>query len=98
MSPMYHKLRIAKLKERSRKGHEAKAKKRMADSSLGWTNHRHVFEYSVSPCGRYIGLTIDGKWTRCGTERYLRGILAKMIWKKTNKENRNDRRSQDRDL
>ena len=70
---------------RGKYGNEVKARLRIerARECGSWTNHKHVFEYSVSPCGRYIALTIDGRWARCGSERYLRGVLAKAIWRKT---------------
>lgn len=61
----------------------AKERKRLAIAAEcgTWATRRCEFEASFSPCGRYVGLrAINGPWTRCGSERSVRGALAKVIW------------------
>lgn len=61
----------------------AKERKRLARAAEcgTWTTRRCEFEASFSPCGRYVGLrAVNGPWTRCGSERAVRGALATVLW------------------
>ena len=79
-SPSYRK----RLKERqiakSRKGVEAKARKRMEAPGEGWTIHERLLRFAVSPDGRHVSLQMPNGWYRCGSERTIRAKLAKSIW------------------
>ncbi len=66
----------------------AKERKRLATAAEcgTWATRLCQFEASFSPCGRYVGLlAINGPWQRCGSERAVRGAMAKVLWQHTKK-------------
>lgn len=82
-SPSYWKRRSDKQKRKSRLGVLGRERKRLALAAEcgNWTTRRIEFEASFSPCGRYVGLrALNGPWTRCGSERAVRGALATVLW------------------
>lgn len=82
-SPTYRQTRRKKQAERSRNGNEAKASKRMAEPGDGWTRFDVMLSFAVSPDGRHVSLQMPNGWYRCGSERTIRSVLAKAIWRKT---------------
>ena len=69
----------------------AKERKRLARAAecAGWTRHEYKLVFTVSPDGRAVGLAVNGKWCRCGSERTIRALLARAIWRKANGNNQN---------
>lgn len=80
-------LRKERMFVRMEKMRAAKERKRIAaDSGAGtWTAHEYLLRFSVSPCGRFVGLRVGDAWERCGSERTIRAVLAKAIWRRTTK-------------
>lgn len=64
----------------------AKARKReeLARTEPGWkTTGTYLIRTCAAPDGRTMAIYCHGKgtWTRCGSERAVRGALAKMLWR-----------------
>lgn len=83
-SPSYRKRRKERMIERSLKGVEAKAKKRMEEPGEGWTIREHLLRFAISPDGRHVSLETPNGWYVCGSERTIRSKLAKSIWRSRN--------------
>lgn len=66
---------------------KAKERKRLAAvAECGmWKIHEHLLRFSVSPCGRFVAVRVGESWERCGSERSVRAVLARAIWRKTRK-------------
>lgn len=85
MSPTYYRKRQARLTARAMKGVAAKERKRLASDPGEW---RRVFSLLIvghaSPDGRTLALQAHSTrtWYRCGSERAVRGALAKMMWRR----------------
>ena len=83
MSPTYRKSRRAKLLERSRKGVEARERKRLAfdpDRESWRVVRTFLCRLWAAPDGRTVAIYVDGMMVRCGSERAVRAALAKMIY------------------
>ena len=87
MSPSYYNRKRDKQLEKSLKGVAARQAKRLAANPVEW---RRVFALLVvghaSPDGRTLALQAHGcaDWHKCGSERAVRGALAKMMFRKVN--------------
>ena len=82
-SPNYCKARAERLKRRAMQGVAAREKLRLerAAECGQWTSRTIILQASFSPDGRFVGLQFaNGEWARCGSERYVRGQLAKKLW------------------
>jgi hypothetical protein len=85
MSPTYRKRRRQRLLQRSRKGVVARERKRMAEAETDpqwrrvWTG---IVTVDAAPDGRHVALRAHGhrEWFRCGSERAVRGALARLLW------------------
>jgi len=69
--------------EKMRRWRDAKERKRLerAQECGEWTYRDIVLRAAFSPDGREVGLRFaDDTWSRCGSERFVRGQLAKKIW------------------
>ena len=87
MSPTYYRKSKSKLHDRAMKGVAGRERKRLALDPGNW---RRVFSLLVvghaSPDGRTLALQAHSTrtWHRCGSERAVRGALAKMMWNQNN--------------
>ena len=86
---MYRKSRRVMMMERKRARcaamREAKARKReqQAQTDPGWRRVASlILTVDAAPDGRNIAIYCAGlrEWYRCGSERAVRGALARMIW------------------
>jgi hypothetical protein len=70
----------------------AKKRKReeYAKTAGQWTPHEYLLRFTVSPDGRHVALAVGDTWRICGSERMVRSVLAKAIWKRTTKDNRKE--------
>jgi hypothetical protein len=41
----------------------------------------HIWTLSASDDGRSMAESVDGKWSRVGSERTMRALLARSMWK-----------------
>ena len=81
----------------SRRGHAGNEVRRriMQESGPAWsvvreitvrdprTGEVHVWTLSACEDGRSVGLCVDGRWSRAGSERSLRAVLARIMWRVT---------------
>lgn len=83
MSPNYWKCKKAKQLQNSLAGVRARERKRAADVATlpGWRRVRTLLlAVWAGPDGRSAAIYCDGEQFRCGSERAVRGALAKMLW------------------
>ena len=61
----------------------AKERKRLALAAEcgAWTRHEYQLVFTIAPDGRAVGLQVGDEWYRCGSERTIRALLAKAIWR-----------------
>jgi hypothetical protein len=79
MSPTYYRRRKERLHKRAMLGVAARERKRMAETFDGpdWTRVRTmIVSVWAHRDGRTVGLYVDGKHFRCGSERAVRVKLA----------------------
>lgn len=60
----------------------AKERKRMEEPGQEWTHFEHVLRFAVHPDGRHVSVRVGEQWERCGSERSVRAVLARAIWRK----------------
>lgn len=81
---MYRKSIRATRKERKRERALAMVearRRRMAEGpGADWQVFEHVLRYAVAPDGRTVALAVGKAWRRTGSERTIRGILARAIY------------------
>jgi hypothetical protein len=85
MSPTYYKRLEQRRLERSRKGVEARERKRLAETFDGpdWVRVRTlIVGVWVHRDVRHVGLWIDGKPWVTGSERGMRSRLAKLMYRR----------------
>jgi hypothetical protein len=93
-SPTYRKRRHQRLLRASRAGVAAR-QMIMQETGPTWRVVReitvrdpasravHNWTLSASDDGRSMGLCVDGRWHRVGSERTLRALLARAMWSAT---------------
>lgn len=87
MSPTYYQRRKAKLRASAMAGVRARERKRQASFDYAPCWHQVgviVLTVYAGPDGRTVEIHAHGptgKWARCGSERSVRGALAKLIWR-----------------
>ena len=64
-SKTHSKRMLERLRERSRKGNEAKARIRMEKPEQDWKVFEHLLRFAVSPDGRHVALEMPNGWYRC---------------------------------
>jgi hypothetical protein len=91
-SPTYRKRRRERILRASRAGVAAR-RRIMQESGPAWSVVReitvrdprsgevHVWTLSACEDGRSVGLCVDGTWSRAGSERTLRAVLARAMWR-----------------
>ena len=91
-SPSYRKRRRERLLRASRAGVAAR-QRIMQEQGPTWRVVReitvrdpasgavHQWTLSCSDEGRHLALCVDGTWARVGSERTLRALLARAMWK-----------------
>lgn len=85
MSPSYYRRRREKLIERARLGVTARERRRLerGRECEGWRRVRTaLIVVHAAPDGRSVGVQVFGHatWERCGSERAVRGALARLLW------------------
>jgi len=83
MSPSYWKRRREKMLARSRKGVAARERKRMEfdPDREGWkVAGTYLVRVWAAPDGRSVAMDVSGRTQRCGSERAVRGALARAFW------------------
>ena len=83
-SNWYRKRQLEKRRTWSRNANAAKERKRLElGNDIGsWTTLKTlIVGMSVSPDGRHVAMTINGRHYICGTERAMRAKLAKVMYK-----------------
>jgi hypothetical protein len=85
MSPGYYKRLKARRLERSRKGVAARERKRLGETFDGpdWSRVRTmIVGVYAHRDGLRVGIWIDGKPWKCGSERAVRGALARVLYRR----------------
>ena len=85
MSPTYYKRLEDRRLKRSMAGVRARERKRLAETFDGpdWTRVRTVIVgVYAHRDGRHVGIWLDGQPWKCGSERFVRGLLAKRLYRK----------------
>jgi hypothetical protein len=88
MSPNYYKRLKERRLQRSMAGVRARERKRMERNAdcENWKRVRTlILVVHAAPDGRHIALQAHGRdtWHRCGSERSVRGALAKILWERS---------------
>lgn len=69
--------------KRDRALNQAEARRRSMEEApaADWSQHEHLLRYAVSPDGRTVAIQVGEVWRRTCSERTIRAILARAIYR-----------------